>query len=307
MASETTPSIIRAIQKHATTGTPIEAIFLPSKDRGVTRYALVYNERTREWSSRIISKIDSSIAELAIEALTQLPPVPKEMFGPEPEGTETLNGFREVLKNLNIIRSSVDVSRADSKAASTTEAEGAGVISFSSRSVSSEKTLSNFYPTLLYMPSLAEKLESLGVGPHICDLFTQVFPSVENIYQLFKAAYLGILDCPENFAFAVSNKIWLSPPQDLKKWVNKREASADPKREVNWEKSKVSLMSRLVKAKLRFNPVVASYLKSTSGQALEENTSSVYWGTGADGRGHNHLGKIYERLRAESEESKDCS
>lgn len=307
MASDITPAIIHAIQRHIREGRPVEAIFSPAKERGSVKYILVYDDRNKEWSTQLASKIDFSVVDVAIEALSLLPPIPREVLCSDSEVPHGVDAFKEVLKNLNILRSSADIPRAASKATSAGKAEAEAVINFSSRSKFPEKTLSNFYPTLLYLPKLSEQLESQGIAPYICELFTHVFPSVENAYQLLKAACLGILDSPENFEFASSNKIWNFLPQDLKRWVNKREDSVDPEKKANWEKSKATAMSRLIKAKLRSNPVIADYLRSTSGVPLRENTSNEYWGTGPSGSGANHLGRIYENLRAADEEGKDNS
>lgn len=68
----------------------------------------------------------------------------------------------------------------------------------------------------------------------------------------------------------------------------------------DWEEVKLRVMEEILRVKLTTHSEVREALLET-GQAeiMEDSPSDSFWGSGPDGRGQNHLGKIWMKLRAE--------
>ena len=74
----------------------------------------------------------------------------------------------------------------------------------------------------------------------------------------------------------------------------------------DWEKVKVGLMERIVRAKFEQHPELASRLISTGEMSLVEGNAwhDVFWGVDVNtGEGENHLGKILMAIRNEMQQS----
>ena len=68
----------------------------------------------------------------------------------------------------------------------------------------------------------------------------------------------------------------------------------------DWESVKLDVMRSAVSAKFAQNPGLAKRLISTSpAELVEDSPYDCFWGTGADGRGENWLGRILMDLRSE--------
>lgn len=68
----------------------------------------------------------------------------------------------------------------------------------------------------------------------------------------------------------------------------------------NWEQIKLSVMEELVRQKFTRHKDLQSRLLGTGDEELAEGNlwNDKYWGT-VKGNGHNHLGKILMKIRAE--------
>lgn len=63
---------------------------------------------------------------------------------------------------------------------------------------------------------------------------------------------------------------------------------------------KVDVMREIMRAKLKQHRDVYELLQSTGNASIEKNhPTDTYWGTGADGKGKNVMGKIWMELREE--------
>ena len=63
---------------------------------------------------------------------------------------------------------------------------------------------------------------------------------------------------------------------------------------------RIEVMYTALRAKFTSYPSLKSLLLSTTGSILSEGSPhDLYWGSGRDGEGLNHLGRLLMRLRAE--------
>ena len=68
----------------------------------------------------------------------------------------------------------------------------------------------------------------------------------------------------------------------------------------DWEKVKLDVMHKALLAKFSQHSDLRDMLMKTGSRQLIEHTSrDSYWGDGGDGRGHNHLGQLLMKIRAE--------
>lgn len=71
-------------------------------------------------------------------------------------------------------------------------------------------------------------------------------------------------------------------------------------REMNWTKKKLVVMEDILRAKLGQDEGLREMLITTKDRELIENSpTDGYWGCGIDGRGENHLGRLWMKLRSE--------
>lgn len=83
---------------------------------------------------------------------------------------------------------------------------------------------------------------------------------------------------------------------DAKKIARAHEQSKRP----DWDAIKLSVMERIVRAKLAQHPYVRQMLLETGHRRLvEDSPKDSFWGWGPDKQGDNHLGKIWMKLREE--------
>lgn len=74
----------------------------------------------------------------------------------------------------------------------------------------------------------------------------------------------------------------------------------DDKKRKDWHDVKLSIMESIVRAKLSQHYYVQKQLILTDNRELIENSPrDSYWGWGPEKNGHNHLGKIWMKLREE--------
>ena len=78
----------------------------------------------------------------------------------------------------------------------------------------------------------------------------------------------------------------------------------------DWESVKLDVMRVAIRAKAEQHPDIKALLLSTGDREIEETSKNdLYWGTGANGKGQNWLGRLWMELRtkfrAEANRSKD--
>lgn len=83
---------------------------------------------------------------------------------------------------------------------------------------------------------------------------------------------------------------------DAKKLMDKYQDRKLP----NWHDIKLDVMEDILRAKLAQHPYVKKKLLETGDKYIVENSpKDSFWGWGPNKDGHNHLGKIWMKLRSE--------
>jgi ribA/ribD-fused uncharacterized protein len=73
-----------------------------------------------------------------------------------------------------------------------------------------------------------------------------------------------------------------------------------PYRRADWDDIKVGVLEDIIRRKAQQNPdVKEALLLSGDEQIVEMNEHDDFWGSGADGNGMNHTGKILMKIRDE--------
>jgi ribA/ribD-fused uncharacterized protein len=68
----------------------------------------------------------------------------------------------------------------------------------------------------------------------------------------------------------------------------------------DWPQRKLGVMEEILRAKLTQHDYVARQLWETGDREIvEDSPYDSFWGSGSDGKGENHLGKIWMKLRTE--------
>lgn len=66
----------------------------------------------------------------------------------------------------------------------------------------------------------------------------------------------------------------------------------------DWQDIKLKIMEEIINAKLQQNDDVREQLIKTGRRTIVENSPwDSFWGAGSDGKGENHLGKIWMNIR----------
>lgn len=85
-------------------------------------------------------------------------------------------------------------------------------------------------------------------------------------------------------------------PADAKKLGKTKSAPIDP----NWDEIRTSVMAEIVTAKADQNKGFRDLLlKTNQNKITEKSPSDAFWGTGKDGKGKDHMGKILMQVRDE--------
>jgi ribA/ribD-fused uncharacterized protein len=67
-----------------------------------------------------------------------------------------------------------------------------------------------------------------------------------------------------------------------------------------WDNVKLKIMESIIRAKLAQHSYIQKKLLETGDlELVEDSPKDSFWGRGPDWKGHNHLGKIWMRLREE--------
>lgn len=133
-------------------------------------------------------------------------------------------------------------------------------IKFSSKEYS-YSWLSNFFRTLVFSSS-------------------RIFYTAEHAYQAKK--------------FPTNSNLFLEIAESSDPLFAKQRAEKETV-EISNER-RLELMREVAACKFRQNARLAELLKGSTG-ALVEQTTSAFWGAGADNKGQNHLGRILEEMR----------
>lgn len=73
-----------------------------------------------------------------------------------------------------------------------------------------------------------------------------------------------------------------------------------PQRRADWEDVKVGILTDIIREKVKQHSEVRTALEQTGDREIVEvNDDDDFWGTGADGNGQNHTGKILMKVRDE--------
>lgn len=116
----------------------------------------------------------------------------------------------------------------------------------------------------------------------------EIWMTVEHAYQASKFA-------PE--CTSIRNQIRTSLSAHEAKQIGK--ADKDEVRS-NWDNDKLPVMDKLLRAKFAQHPYVQRKLLETdNAQLVEDSPKDSFWGRGQDGSGQNHLGKLWEKIRAD--------
>ncbi|MEK9184276.1 MAG: NADAR family protein [Patescibacteria group bacterium] len=68
----------------------------------------------------------------------------------------------------------------------------------------------------------------------------------------------------------------------------------------DWEEEKLCVMEQILRAKLEQHAFLQKELLASGNRELiEDSPKDGFWGRGPDGKGLNHLGRIWMKLRAE--------
>ncbi|ANV87749.1 MULTISPECIES: NADAR family protein [Cyanophyceae] len=115
------------------------------------------------------------------------------------------------------------------------------------------------------------------------------WPTVEHFYQAHKFLPTHQQDLIDKIRAAPTPEIAAALGRDPQ----------HPKRP-DWEDIKRTVMWQGVWTKFKTHPDIAQILLATGDAAIIENSPvDYYWGCGADGSGHNYLGKVLMQVRSQ--------
>lgn len=124
---------------------------------------------------------------------------------------------------------------------------------------------------------------------HSIDLQGQTWPTSEHYYQAQK--YQGT---PHQ---ALCEEIRQASTPEAAAAIGRNPLYTE---QDNWDVIKPEIMYTAVRTKFLTHPVIQAELLSTGDERIVENSPlDPYWGCGADGKGHNQLGKILMQVRQE--------
>lgn len=126
-------------------------------------------------------------------------------------------------------------------------------------------------------------------SPHAIQLAGYNWPTVEHYYQAQK--FVGTAN-PE-----MERRIHQAPTPEVAAELGRH--SGYPLR-VDWERVKTQVMHQAVLSKFLAHPEIQAVLLSTgNAEIVEASPTDTFWGCGADGTGHNQLGKVLMQVRQE--------
>lgn len=121
------------------------------------------------------------------------------------------------------------------------------------------------------------------------EIYNAVWPTAEHAYQAAKFSDKAIR---EEILHARS-------AYAAKKIAHKYH----PRRKSDWNKMKLDVMEKILRAKLTQHPFIREKLLDSGDMPIiEDSFKDSFWGRGADWKGINHLGKLWMKLRDEIRE-----
>lgn len=125
-------------------------------------------------------------------------------------------------------------------------------------------------------------------------------------FSSFAVGWKGVLMMTSEHAY--QSEKFLDHPEIYELIVNARSAH-DAKqiakehkhlRRSDWDKVKLEIMEKIVRAKHAQHPFIQKRLLETEEMLMVENSpKDSFWGRGPDWEGENHLGKIWMKIRQE--------
>lgn len=121
---------------------------------------------------------------------------------------------------------------------------------------------------------------------HKIKIWGKVFATADHAYHYKKF---------EKTSPTIAQQILKAPsPMIAKDIASAHRLAVDPK----WEDKKLKVYKSILHAKLKqHNEVKKALVASKTCEIVEDSPYDSYWGTGADGRGLNMLGKLWMELR----------
>lgn len=128
-------------------------------------------------------------------------------------------------------------------------------------------------------------------------------------FASFKVRYKDILYSTSEHAYQAAKFVESAPEiaEEITNSLSAHDAQRIARKNNNkicsdWELKKLQIMEEILREKLKQNPYVKKkLLQSGNYTIIEDSPSDSYWGCGSDENmpGHNHLGKIWMKLRRE--------
>ncbi len=122
------------------------------------------------------------------------------------------------------------------------------------------------------------------------ELWGNVFTTAEHAYQWKKF----------DFSHSLTAELILNArsARDTKVIADKHKDEIS----LTWDEGKMFFMEEILRAKLTQHEKVQALLLETVGKDIIENSpTDSFWGIGEEGKGENHLGKLWMKLRSELE------
>lgn len=121
---------------------------------------------------------------------------------------------------------------------------------------------------------------------HAIEIDGVIYPTAEHAFHAFKfeddVLRQKIIECKSPIAAYKLGK-------ELK-----------PQRRSDWDEIKVEVLTNIIRYKAQQNPDVKEALLLSGNEKIAEvNPNDDFWGTGPDGQGMNHTGKILMKIRDE--------
>ncbi len=127
-----------------------------------------------------------------------------------------------------------------------------------------------------------------NLSPHMVTVWNITFPTAEHAYQWKKYS--------ENRK-DISEMILNAKSPHLAKEISDSHKSEQP---AGWHERKVQVMEEILRAKADQHQDVRDTLKKTGNRIIIENSPvDSFWGCGANGKGENHVGKLWMKIRDE--------
>jgi N-glycosidase YbiA len=138
----------------------------------------------------------------------------------------------------------------------------------------------NFYTPKFYVFN--------NFSAHAIEFRGKLYPTCEHAYQAAKCTDPAGQEAIRN----------ARSPLQAKRLANETYKGA---RDPDWSNKKVAVVEEILRAKLAQHPEAQEALKESGDEDIvEDSPTDYFWGQGADGSGHNILGKLWMKIRGEN-------